>query len=202
MSEAPDLTDADKRCLLELARAALTVAVTGAGPAVTVNADPASLPEALRQPGCCFVTLMRAGELRGCVGGLLPELPLYLEVGRRAAQAALYDERFLPVQPAELDDLELEVSVLTPPTPLAYAGPDDLLRQLRPGVDGVVLSDGRRRATFLPQVWAKLPAPEQFLGRLCEKLGTRPDAWRAGRLQVAVYQVIEFADEPVSRPED
>jgi AmmeMemoRadiSam system protein A len=123
-------------------------------------------------------------------------VPLYLDVERRTAQAALRDQRFEPVQPAELAGLNIEISILSAPQPLAYAGPDDLLRRLRPGVDGVVLSDGRRRATFLPQVWSRLPQPEQFLSRLCEKLGTRPDAWRAGRLHVAVYQVIEFADHP------
>jgi AmmeMemoRadiSam system protein A len=199
MLSPPVLTDSDKRCLLQLARAALTAAVTGAPAALP---KPGAVPEALRQPGCCFVTLTHAGQLRGCVGGLLPELPLYLDVERRAAQAALRDERFEPVKPAELAGLDIEISVLTVPQPLAYTGPDDLLRRLRPGVDGVVLGDGRRRATFLPQVWSRLPQPEQFLARLCEKLGAEQDAWRAGRLHVAVYQVIEFADHPAAGTPD
>jgi AmmeMemoRadiSam system protein A len=199
MFPPPVLTGPEKRCLLEIARAALTAAVTGA-PALPI--EPSALPEALRRPGCCFVTLTCAGQLRGCVGGLLPELPLYRDVERRAAQAALRDERFEPVQPAELDGLDIEISVLSRPQRLAYTGPDDLLRHLRPGVDGVVLADGPRCATFLPQVWSRLPEPEQFLSRLCEKLGAHPDAWRAGRLQVAAYQVIEFADHPAPRPPD
>jgi AmmeMemoRadiSam system protein A len=199
MLPPPSLTDPDKRLLLDLARAALTAAVTGA-PAPAP--EPAGLPEVLRRPGCCFVTLTCGGQLRGCVGGLRPELPLADDIARRAAQAALRDERFEPVQPEELPGLEIEISVLTVPQPLSYASPDDLLRQLRPGVDGVVLSDGRRQATFLPQVWSRLPEPQQFLSRLCDKLGLPPDAWRAGHLRVLVYQVIEFADHPPRRPPD
>lgn len=194
MNQPAGLTDQDKRCLLELARAALTAAVTGAGSAGVLPANPAELPDGVRELGCCFVTLTRDGRLRGCVGGLQPERPLFADVCWRAIQAALHDERFVPVQPSELPGIEIEISVLTRPEPLPYADAGDLVRRLRPGVDGVVLSDGYRRATFLPQVWAKLPDTEQFLERLCEKLGARPDAWRHGRLDVQVYQVIEFAE--------
>lgn len=205
MRAGQELTEADKRCLLELARAALTAAVNGAWPP---SLNPACLPTAVQQPACCFVTLTRAGQLRGCVGGLEPELPLYADVSRRAAQAALNDQRFAPVEPGEVPEIEIEISVLTPPVPLDYAGADDLVEKLRPGVDGVVLSDGRRRATFLPQVWAKLPRPEAFLGHLCDKLGTAPNAWKRGRLAVAVYRVVEFCesshggDAPLPRSPD
>ena len=100
--------------------------------------------------------------------------------------------------------------MLTPTQPLVYDTPDDLVRRLRPQVDGVVLLNGLNRATFLPQVWHTVPDPEQFLSMLCQKLGTRPDAWRHEHLEVETYQVEEFRetgvraepnlDEPAARP--
>jgi AmmeMemoRadiSam system protein A len=201
------LSASDQRCLLILARTAVAAAVRGQPP--PDPADPSVSP-ALRQLGCCFVTLTCGGHLRGCIGGLQPERPLHAEVGLRAAQAALHDPRFVPVQPAELPGLEVEISVLTPPQPLTYSGPADLVRRLRPGVDGVVLHLNERRATFLPQVWERVPEPERFLSLLCDKLGARADAWRRKPLRVETYQVIKFTeaefglvpmlDDPVLRP--
>ena len=94
--------------------------------------------------------------------------------------------------PDELPQIAIEVSRLTPPTPLEYTTPEDLLSRLRPGIDGVVLRDGPRRATFLPQVWEKLPDPSDFLANLCYKMGAAPDQWRKKHLDVLVYQVEEF----------
>ena len=174
--------------------------------------QPGQLPPALREPGSCFVTLMREGQLRGCIGGLTPDEPLWADVRRHAAAAALDDYRFSPVAPDELPLIEVEVSVLTPPQPLDYASPAELVAKLRPGVDGVVLMDGRQRATFLPQVWAHAPEPEQFLALLCDKLGADPQRWRRGGLKVETYQVIKFTEaelkvtpglgQPPARPTD
>ena len=189
----------EKRVLLSLARQGLEAAVLGQRPpAVAAEA----LPAALQEPGSSFVTLMRAGQLRGCIGGLAAEEPLWADVRRHAAQVALEDYRFVPVAPEELPLIEIEISVLTPPAPLAYASPAELPGRLRPGVDGVVLQRGRQRATFLPQVWEHVPDPEQFLSLLSEKLGAHPDQWRHGGLEVQTYQVIQFTeselkDEPV-----
>ncbi len=185
------LTTTEKRLVLALARRALEAAVRETPlPAVA----PDDLPAALTRPASCFVTLTCGGELRGCIGGLAAGQPLYHEVQQRAAQAACSDYRFAPIEAADLPRLEIEVSVLSEPQPLAYTSPADLVRQLRPGIDGVVLSQGWRRATFLPQVWAQVPEPERFLALLCEKLGARPDAWRRGRLEVHTYQVDHFCD--------
>jgi AmmeMemoRadiSam system protein A len=183
------LTQEERTLLLRLARQSLEQGLpAGRLPAL----DLASLPETLQQPGVCFVTLTQHGELRGCVGALEAYQPLALDVCEHALAAAMYDYRFPPVDPAELPEMEIEISRLTPPKPLHYDQPDQLLELLRPGVDGVVLRDGMHRATFLPQVWEKLPDPEQFLNHLCQKMGAASSLWRYKVLEVSTYQVEEF----------
>ena len=85
--------------------------------------------------------------------------------------------------------------MLTAPEPLEFDGPDDLVRKLRPNVDGVLIERGWSRATFLPQVWEQIPAPEEFLGHLCRKAGLPVNAWRWPDLQVSTYQVEMFEEE-------
>ena len=92
----------------------------------------------------------------------------------------------------EIDKIKIEISRLTTPQPLAYANSEDLLKKLRPGIDGVVLKEGSRRATFLPQVWEKLTSPETFLDHLCQKMGAHAKLWRQEKLEVLIYQVEEF----------
>ncbi len=191
------LPETDKRLLLQLARAALEAAVRHQ---LAPPVAPETLTPALRRPGCSFVTLTLGGELRGCIGALHPLEPLYEDVRHHAGQAALEDYRFSPVSPAEVAQLEIEISVLTEPHPLAYEGPDDLVRQLRPEVDGVVLQQGLRRATFLPQVWESIPDPETFLRMLCEKMGAAPNAWRQAKLDVQTYQVEKFMEAEFRHP--
>jgi uncharacterized protein len=96
------------------------------------------------------------------------------------------------VTESELDRIRIELSRLSAPRPLEYASGDDLLERLTPHVDGVILKDGTRSATFLPQVWEKLPNPADFLDQLCMKMGARRNAWREGKLQVFTYRVEEF----------
>ena len=91
-----------------------------------------------------------------------------------------------------MDTLEIEISRLTAPQVLAYEQPRELLKKLRPGVDGVILRDGIRRATFLPQVWEKVPDTGEFLTHLCLKMGASADTWKHRPLTVLVYQVEEF----------
>ena len=191
-----DLDVGQRRRLLELARQAVGHAAhREALPALTLQ----SVPEVLRRPGCAFVTLTESGLLRGCIGGLEARMPLAEDVWEHAYAAACDDFRFEPVQPSELDHIEVEVSVLTPPLQIAYEGPEDLERKLRPGVDGVILSAGIRRATFLPQVWEKIPDTVEFLDRLSDKAGLPAAAWRKGEVSVQVYQVVSFHDsEPLA----
>jgi AmmeMemoRadiSam system protein A len=183
------LTAEEKQILLELARRALEGGVHGGEiPSVDIEA----MTPHLREPGASFVTLTVRGELRGCIGALEPSQPLAADVREHALAAALDDPRFVPVRPEELDRIDIEISRLTMPSDLEYSDAADLLEKLRPGVDGVILRDGGRRATFLPQVWDKMPDKAAFLDHLCSKMGVMPDAWRTRHLLVQTYQVEEF----------
>ena len=133
--------------------------------------DVADHPAALGEPRAAFVTLRRHGRLRGCIGTLAATMPLVVTVADRARAAALDDPRFQPVQPHELDDLEVSVSVLTHPVPMTVAGFEELVSELRPGVDGIVVEAGANRATFLPSVWEELPDRLDFLDALWRKAG-------------------------------
>lgn len=183
------LTPDEKQLLLREARQALEIGVRGGK---LKPLDQASLSPRLRSNGAAFVTLTEKGQLRGCIGALQAYQPLVEDVREHAVAAALEDYRFPPVQESELKDIHIEVSYLTAPARLEYAGADDLAARLRPGVDGVILRDGPRRATFLPQVWDQLPDVNDFLGHLCMKMGAAPDLWRRTHLDVQVYQVEEF----------
>ncbi len=186
------LTLEEKQRLLTLARQALEHGVRGQPlPAI----EDASLTPTLRANGASFVTLTVRGNLRGCIGALEPYQSLAEDVREHAIAAALEDYRFPPVQERELADIHIEVSRLTQPVPLEYSTADDLLAKLRPGVDGVILKDGFRRATFLPQVWEKVADKEEFLSHLCMKMGAPSDQWKRKHLDVLVYQVEEFHEE-------
>ena len=164
--------------LLPLARSAIAhrLGPTGQAPAVAVKRA-----AWLEEPGASFVTLtsgrLPGGPLRGCIGTLEAHRPLREDVEANAVAAATRDPRFPPLSRAELEDTVVEVSVLSAPTALPVAGEAELLARLRPGVDGVILSDARHRATFLPQVWEQLPDPADFLARLRRKAGLPADYW-------------------------
>jgi len=183
------LTSEEKQTLLRLARQALEAGVRGV-PLPTL--DPAALTPILQAEGASFVTLTVNGALRGCIGALEPYQSLAEDVREHAVAAALEDYRFPNVQEGELARIKIEVSRLTIPAPLEYKDPDDLLTKLHTGADGVILRDGFRRATFLPQVWEKIPDKADFLSNLCYKMGAAPDTWRRKHLKVLTYQVEEF----------
>jgi len=158
--------------LLALARSAI-INRLGAVAADTVTTD----EPALAHPAATFVTLTRNGSLRGCIGSLEAWRPLADDVRENACSAAFRDPRFPPLSADELAEIRVEVSLLTPAEPMHFADESDALRQLRPGVDGLILSHGSHRATFLPQVWEQLPEPAVFLAHLKQKAGLRPDFW-------------------------
>lgn len=183
------LTNVEKQTLLRLGREAMECGVLEKKlPPINQNL----LTPNLLEYGASFVTLTIHTELRGCIGALEAYQPLMDDVREHAIAAALEDPRFPPVEPGELNKINLEVSRLTAPHPLEYSSSEDLLRKLRPNVDGVILKSGLRRATFLPQVWEKLPDPVEFLEHLCQKMGTHPNTWRTSPIQVFIYQVEEF----------
>lgn len=139
--------------------------------------------------GASFVTLTLEGDLRGCIGSLEAHRPLIDDVKANAQAAAFEDPRFQPLTAAELEQVEVEVSVLSPPKPLPGGlSEDQVIEALTPGVDGVVLRYGPYRATYLPQVWDQLPDPRTFLATLKNKAGLPSDFW-APEMQVETYRV-------------
>lgn len=185
-------TPEEEARLLQVARAALEAATAGKPP-VLPSLD--TLPEALREPRACFVTLHTAeGELRGCTGTLVARQPLVQEVGQTAVQTAFHDPRFPPLTAQELLTTKIEISVLTPPVECHYHNPQEIPTLLRPHVDGVVLVIGSRRATFLPQVWERAPEAEAFLDLLCHKMGLPPQSWKGEGVQIFTYQTLTFGE--------
>ncbi|MCX7896710.1 MAG: AmmeMemoRadiSam system protein A [Rhodocyclaceae bacterium] len=140
---------------------------------------PVAEPEhpALSKPGATFVTLTKNGELRGCIGSLEAWRALDEDIRANAVAAAFEDPRFPPLAPDEFPVVRVEVSLLSPASPIAFRDEPDAIRQLRPGIDGVIFVCRGRRATFLPQVWESLPVPETFLAHLKQKAGFSPTFW-------------------------
>ncbi len=142
-----------------------------------------------------FVTLHCDNLLRGCIGSLTANSSVIESIKSNAISAAFHDPRFPPVSSNELDILDVEVSILSPPQTLDYDDSSDLLHKLRPYVDGVIVRKDMASATFLPQVWEQLPKPEDFLSRLCQKAGLQGDTWQTKRLDVSTYQVQKFTEK-------
>jgi AmmeMemoRadiSam system protein A len=183
----------ERKFLLDLARGTLSRVSTNAGaPGPGVN--PKELSPKLSESKACFVTLTENGELRGCIGHIVPQEALYQAVVDNARNAATRDPRFEPVRPEEVKRIKIEISVLTEPQPLGFSSPEELLNKLEPGEDGVVLRIGSRGATYLPQVWEQLPDKVQFLNHLAEKAGCAPDDWRGRNVSVSIYHVEAFAE--------
>jgi AmmeMemoRadiSam system protein A len=172
--------------------ATLAAAVVGARLAGRPVPDEVPPRPALTVPGATFVTLEAAGRLRGCIGTIEPARPLYLDVIRNA-QRAMRDPRMPPVVVSEWPVLDVKVAVLTPGAAVPAASRAELIAALRPGIDGVLITDGKRRATFLPAVWAKLPEPEPFVSALLAKGGWPESGWPAD-LVASTYTTSEYRD--------
>lgn len=185
------LTNEEGRLLVRLARDTINAALQGK-PGRTVQE--LTEPVFMQQYGV-FVTLTKHHQLRGCIGNLIASESLKEGVKRNALNAAFHDGRFAPVSLDELNDISVEVSVLTEPESLVYEDSSDLLQRLRPAIDGVILSKGMYRATFLPQVWEQLPKVEDFLSHLCRKAGIAADSWCYEHPDIAIYQVQKFTEE-------
>lgn len=184
----PHLTKGQGAILLQLARQILVHRLSGGK-----TPDPLVEPDFLNKRAV-FVTLKLEGALRGCIGNLIPTLPLWEGVRDNAINAAFHDHRFSPLTENELDRVTIEVSVLTIPTTLSHSGGKDLLGKLRVGVDGVILKQDGRSATFLPQVWDQLPTPELFLDHLCSKAGLAKGCWQTEDISIETYQVESFSE--------
>jgi AmmeMemoRadiSam system protein A len=172
--------------LLAIARGAIAKQLDAPSP-------PFEATEWLNEPGATFVTLTCAGALRGCIGSLVAERPLRTDVESNALAAAFSDPRFAPVSAREYREIEVEVSLLSPMQPVTVESETHALTLLRPGVDGVLLEYGRRRGTFLPQVWEQLPEPRAFLAHLKQKAGLPADFW-AEEIRLSRYTVTKWRE--------
>ncbi|GAB6040253.1 AmmeMemoRadiSam system protein A [Endothiovibrio diazotrophicus] len=191
-NHGPRYDPQQRATMLRLVRDAIAHALTN-GRARPFVVDPEDYPEALRAERASFVTLTIGGELRGCIGTLEAHRPLVNDLASNARSAAFSDPRFPPLSPAEFQALEIHVSILQPAEPMCFTSESDLLGQLRPGVDGLILEDHGRRGTFLPSVWEQLPTPEQFLRHLKQKAGLPPDHW-SDTLRVSRYTTESFGE--------
>jgi len=185
------LNEEERKILLDLARSSIK------GDLSKLKSIESVISENLKKPKGVFVTLTENGELRGCIGNIVPVESLYKAVINCAKDAAYNDWRFPPVREYEIDLLKIEISVLSDLKLLKYSTVDDLLEKLNESL-GVVIEKGVNKATFLPQVWEDLPRKEDFLSQLCIKAGLSPDEWRNGKLKVSVYTVEKFSEEPGS----
>ena len=173
-SETRALLNTHGETLLRLAAASIEHGLARGKP---LSVDLADCPQTLRDNGACFVTLKRNGQLRGCVGSPRAYRPLIEDVADNGFAAAFRDSRFPKLKPDEKPELSLSISVLSPPAPMTFADEADLLQQIRPAVDGLIIEANGRRALFLPQVWETLPQPQAFLAQLKLKAGLSRDHW-------------------------
>ena len=147
--------------------------------------------DAFSQKRGVFVTLHKAGQLRGCIGSLSAHRSLSEDVAENAFAAAFRDHRFSAVNEAEIDDIEMSISVLTAPEMIVFTSESDLISQLRPGLDGLILTEGGNRGTFLPSVWENYPQADSFLAHLKMKAGLPTDYW-SGTIKVERYETISW----------
>lgn len=155
----------------------------------------AEVPPELLRDGATFVTLYREGILHGCIGSLEAHAPLAEDVAHNAVAAALRDPRATPLDLSAVDRLGVEVSVLSPLERIAVTDEASAIAALRPNVDGVLIRYGRHQGTFLPQVWASLPDPVDFLAELRRKARLPADFWHPD-LEVYRYHVQKFVEKP------
>jgi AmmeMemoRadiSam system protein A len=164
----------ERQLLFQIARNAISRGLETGG---KYSFKTESLPDELKEKRATFVTLTIGGELRGCIGMLEACRPLAEDVAENAQAAAFGDPRFPPLAPKEFEQLEIRISVLSPPEELTFSSEEDLLNQIRPGIDGLILQDGFHRGTFLPSVWQELPEKELFWVHLKRKAGLPANYW-------------------------
>jgi AmmeMemoRadiSam system protein A len=191
MSKQGDLTEAQGEYLLLEARKTIQGRLSDKK---SIPQETKEMPTVFNEKRGTFVTLTSRGNLRGCIGHIIPQESLIEGIRENAINAAFRDPRFSPLNTDEWKNVQVEISILTEPKPLAYTDGKDLLKKLRPGIDGVIIKKGFHQSTFLPQVWDQLPDKKAFLNHLCLKAGLAENAWEKGDLEVSTYQVQAFEE--------
>lgn len=184
----------EKFFLLSLARNSIA-SYLDTGKKLEINAQTLPSPK-LTEPRGTFVTLHTIdGDLRGCIGKLESDEPLYQDIIDNAINAALRDPRFLPLSQSELNDIKIEISILTEPQLIKHTDTNDLLNKIKPKRDGIILKNNFYQSTFLPQVWEELSDKIDFLNHLSAKAGLASDAWQDGDVEFWKYQVTRFNEK-------
>ena len=176
--------------LLKLARQSITWGLEH-GQALPV--DESNFDDELTLPMACFITLFKNNQLRGCIGSLEAHKSLVKDVSRNAYSAAFRDPRFDILLQRELDELVISISVLQPAVPIEFESEQNLIEQLKPGVDGLILQEGPSRGTFLPSVWEQIADAKLFVQQLKLKAGLSADYWSRG-IQVSRYKTESFSE--------
>jgi AmmeMemoRadiSam system protein A len=171
---SPEYPENVRRALLKLGRDSIEHGLTSGTPLSVADHPPSAAFAEIRSS---FVTLRQSGELRGCIGSLEATSTLAESVARNAFQSAFEDPRFPPLRSGALAALDIEISVLGTLEPMTICSETELLTDLQPMIDGVVLEAGPHRSTFLPKVWEQLPDPREFIGALKSKAGLPDEYW-------------------------
>ena len=183
MSSPELINQHDARLLLKLAGESIEQFLQSGR---KLSPDLKKLPDRLSQRGAAFVTLTLKGQLRGCIGHLEAIQALVLDVVENARLAAFNDPRFAPLTDKEFNEITISISILSKAEPMQFTSEQDLLSQIRPGIDGLILEEGGYRGTFLPSVWESLPEPEAFLRHLKQKSGLHETYW-SDSVQISRY---------------
>ncbi len=195
--DVPPVTETHGQDLLDIALTAIRHGLENGQKPHEI--DLMNVPVELADYGAAFVTLIRDGKLRGCLGSIRPMQSLALDVAQNACGAAFRDNRFPPLTAEELDGLKISVSVLTPLDPIDFKNELDLIGKIEPGLDGLVIQDKGRRALYLPQVWLDLPDPIVFLSQLKKKAAL--DVQESPTMQAWRFRVHEVHADPLAHAE-
>ena len=188
MASFTQLNQTQRQTLRQLAREAISHELYQY---VALSVDPSQYPPPLREDRATFVTLQIDGKLRGCIGTLEAQRPLVTDVARNAGAAAFSDPRFPRLTRSEFEPVDIHISLLSPAVPIDFESESDLLGKIRPGEDGLTLTEKNHRGTFLPSVWEQIDDPKQFLQHLKLKAGLSADYW-SDSVQVSRYTTESF----------
>ncbi|MBT3251101.1 MAG: AmmeMemoRadiSam system protein A [Candidatus Marinimicrobia bacterium] len=186
-----DISTVEKYYLMDLAMQTMKQACIGEKPS-TSRPGP-EMPN-IQKTACSFVTLMKNDDLRGCIGSLLPTGPLFRDVIKNTISAMFNDPRFGKVTADEADEIHIQISILSNLEKMSVDSESDLLNQINPYVDGIVLQEGYKRSTFLPSVWDSLSDPVDFIRQLKRKAGLGANYW-SDKIKIQRYSVLKLDDD-------
>jgi AmmeMemoRadiSam system protein A len=193
LTPSTELSLEEKKTLMAVARQSIA---HGLSANKKLSVDPTDYSDNLQQQRATFVTLNIQKQLRGCIGTLDAYQSLVADVAEHAYAAAFKDPRFPPVTSAEFGKLEIHISVLTPPVPVHFSSEQELVQQVRPGIDGLILEYKFNRGTFLPSVWESLPDTKDFLRHLKLKAGLEQNFWD-NAIKISRYETLSISAQDI-----